>query len=301
VVREYAFLALNDVSLALAARMYAREGMPVFPLVPREKRPLTPRGVYSATTDQEMIVAWWKRWPQANIGIPTGTPSGFCVLDIDPRHDGLASFQRLTRHAADWARPGEAPMLTETLRQLTGGGGVHLVYQMPEKAQHLANACHFAGYMGLDLKVTGGYIVVGPSLHPSGGVYRWQHAIPPAPFPQVLLDLSLEHQQRAFSRPASPESGPRRESGQRRSAGEEREADPEYWLHCALNHARPGRRHAYACFLACRLAEYTACSFEEAADWIQEYVWQVPQPPGDPYESSDALGCLKWAWDQYRV
>src|SRR5207247_1037904 len=52
------------------------------------KHPRTPNGVYDATTDPAVIIRWWGRWPNANVGVATGAASGVIVLDVDPRHGG---------------------------------------------------------------------------------------------------------------------------------------------------------------------------------------------------------------------
>jgi Bifunctional DNA primase/polymerase, N-terminal len=49
-----------------------------------------PRIVWEAFTrvraGTDEIERWWRRWPQANVGVVTGTVSDLVVLDIDPRH-----------------------------------------------------------------------------------------------------------------------------------------------------------------------------------------------------------------------
>src|SRR5437016_5349572 len=40
---------------------------------------------------------WWQKWPDANIGLATGKASGFFVLDVDPRHGGKESLQKLVK------------------------------------------------------------------------------------------------------------------------------------------------------------------------------------------------------------
>src|SRR5260370_35369360 len=82
-------VALSNVPLREAALAYARVGLPVFPL--RGKLPLVPHGLDDASVDAAVIKRWWRRWPDANIGIPTGPPSGWVALDIDPRHGGVAA------------------------------------------------------------------------------------------------------------------------------------------------------------------------------------------------------------------
>jgi hypothetical protein len=61
--------------LLKAALAYARRGVPVFPCEPGAKRPLTRNGHWDATTDPRVIERWWKRWPSANVGVPTGKKS----------------------------------------------------------------------------------------------------------------------------------------------------------------------------------------------------------------------------------
>src|SRR5262249_43552352 len=54
-------------NLAAAAKWYAGHGWPVFPLRPRDKRPLSEHGVNDATTDAEKIASWWAEDPNANV------------------------------------------------------------------------------------------------------------------------------------------------------------------------------------------------------------------------------------------
>ena len=70
-----------------AALSYARErGWSVLPL--DGKQPLTEHGVHDATTDPDVIEAWWRRWPDANVGLATGR--GLFVVDVDGSVQALA-------------------------------------------------------------------------------------------------------------------------------------------------------------------------------------------------------------------
>jgi hypothetical protein len=101
------------------ALQYARLGLPVFPLQPGGKTPLTPHGFKDATTSREQIIGRWTDHPDANIGIPTGEASGLLVLDIDPRHGGYESLAKLCAHRN---KP-------KTAISITGGGGLHIILQ----------------------------------------------------------------------------------------------------------------------------------------------------------------------------
>jgi hypothetical protein len=186
-----------------AALEYAKKGKPVFPLHGllngqctcgkdcgnnRSKHPRILGGFKNATVDEAKIREWWNLWPDANIGVPTGQPSHFVVLDIDPRHGGQDSLAQLQ------VRYGPLP---DTLRQNTGGGGYHLAFSSPEGAI-IHNSTGLSGFEGLDVRGDGGYIVVAPSLHHSGNCYKWDKSTPriPAELPQWLLDLMTNKQDR---------------------------------------------------------------------------------------------------------
>jgi putative DNA primase/helicase len=133
-------------------------------------------GVKDATTSEETIRRWWRMWPDANIGIATGEPSGFDCLDVDPRAGGdVALTELIEKH-------GELPK-TSTIR--TGGGGYHLLFT--HAGIQFKNSASDIGE-GLDVKTTGGYIVAAPSLHVSGKRYEWTDMTAPAPMPAWLLE-----------------------------------------------------------------------------------------------------------------
>jgi hypothetical protein len=151
--------------LAAAALAYAICGWPVFPvranadLCPQPddcpcKWPLIPKrdggnGFKDATTDPARIRAWWRRWPDANIGVATGEP-GPDVLDVD-RHedgDGFAAFNRLQR----------AGMLAGARALVrTRSGGLHAYFTGTGQQCGRLPALH------LDFKAAGGYVLAPPS------------------------------------------------------------------------------------------------------------------------------------------
>ena len=92
------FAQVADVPLPAAAVQFTQAGVPVFPCVPGGKRPLVEHGFRDASSDPAQVGAWWRRWPAANIGVPTGRASGFVVVDVDVHGpvDGRAGFVRAT-------------------------------------------------------------------------------------------------------------------------------------------------------------------------------------------------------------
>ena len=140
-------------SLGLAARSLAAAGVPVFPCVVEGKRPLTRRGFLDASSDPEQVAAWWSRTPNANIGIPTGAPSGVVVVDVDVHgpHDGWLAFER----ASDAGLVGGAGLLVRTP---TGGAHVYFPATLGREQRSWQ-----AADVGVDFRGDGGYIIAPPS------------------------------------------------------------------------------------------------------------------------------------------
>lgn len=131
------------------ALWYAARGWPVFPCLPGAKEPATGHGVLDATTDPAVITAWWRRWPDANIGIATGAP-GPDVLDVDthPGEDGWASWNRCKR----------AGLLAGCFRLVsTRSGGLHAYFAGTDRG------CGRLRAEGLDYQARGGYVIAPPS------------------------------------------------------------------------------------------------------------------------------------------
>ena len=175
-----------------AALTYAATGWHVFPCRYRAKEPLTTHGFQDATTEAGTIRAWWQRWPQANIGLATGRGSGVVVLDVDPRHGGDDALLYL-------------PSFPATVECLTGGGGRHIYFEAPAFEVRCSNN---ALGPGLDVKGDGGYVLLPPSVHPTGRAYQWEVSSDPAeveiaPMPGWLLG-SIRHSSPQFGALAAP-------------------------------------------------------------------------------------------------
>ena len=195
--------------LAKAAAQYAAKGNRVFPLEPRGKTPRTEHGVKDATTDAEQVAKWWRAIPDANIGIATG--NGLLVLDID----GALGAETLARLVAEH---GPLPL---TPTQKTGKGR-HYLFKVEGEVRNtsgrlgaLLDANGKRIPSGIDTRGDGGYIVGGPSIHPSGEPYAWDEDARPsrvdlAPCPQWILDkLAPKISERAaVQQPAPTDADP---------------------------------------------------------------------------------------------
>ena len=182
--------------MARIALKYAELGIPVFPCEPRGKKPITKHGLKDATTDADTIREWWRKDPDANIGMPMGSQSGMFALDVDGPMGG-ASLAKLIETLGP---------LPTTLEQRTGKG-IHLFFRYPTNGATIRNSASKVG-PGLDVRGDGGYLVVAPSVHPNGTTYEWlagrrPSQIGPADAPLWLLDLVVDK--------PSPESSERPE------------------------------------------------------------------------------------------
>jgi hypothetical protein len=168
---------MENVDFAL---QYASRGWYVFPLSPRSKKPLkNTRGFHDASTSERCIERFWDINPGANIGIATGKKSGFIGLDVD----GEKGSRSLTKLET------ELGPLPETLEQITGSRkGRQLIFKWPA-TREVRNKQNLRP--GIDIRGEGGYIVVPPSIHPSGGVYEWPYGdqTPIAELPPAWLDF----------------------------------------------------------------------------------------------------------------
>lgn len=121
------------------------------------KHPLTSSGFNSATTDTDLIRQWWNTWNYANIGVATGAKSGFIVIDID-----LGGEDSITEP------------LPQTVCQTTGSGGSHHLFKYPNDGFKYKSSSNLL--KKVDSRADGGYIVIAPSKHKSGGEYSWDIA-----------------------------------------------------------------------------------------------------------------------------
>ena len=198
---------MPTVDKALA---YAEAGFPIFPLAGKQplEQPGTTNvdgviipqgfgGFHQATVDQGKIERWWRAYPDANIGTPTGhhldamlgqpNSQPFDVLDIDVDKNGLTSIRALLE---------DNGQLPDTPYQITGTGGVHYLFASDGTVRNSAGGIS----VGVDVRGTGGYIVVAPSIHPKTlEPYEWQDApwdMPVAPWPDWLRQMIREVSQR---------------------------------------------------------------------------------------------------------
>jgi len=146
-------------ALVNAARWYASQGVPVFPLMPGEKKPYPgSRGFKDATTDLSQVNRWWTTNPQANIGVPTG--GLFDVIDIDGEQGALS------------------------YRELAGTDVIPTIYGKATTGRPCSRHLYIAAtgdgnstgvWPGIDYRGAGGYVVAPPSR--TARRYDWEQPL----------------------------------------------------------------------------------------------------------------------------
>jgi bifunctional DNA primase/polymerase-like protein/uncharacterized protein DUF5906/primase-like protein len=160
----------EPIPMLEAALKWAEAGVYVLPL--DGKKSHIKGGYQSATRDPEEVRKFWTRFPNANIGGVCGPEQGLLVLDVDSA-EGEAGLLVLCN--------GEIP---RTRVHLTGRGR-HLLFLHP--GVPIKNRLPLLP--GLDVKASGGYVVLPPSLHPERKVrYTIEdESVPIAELPRTIL------------------------------------------------------------------------------------------------------------------
>jgi len=186
--------------LAAAAQWYATHGWPVFPCHPDTKMPLIKGGFKSASKGQDEIALWWRQWPNAMIGVPTGPEIGAWVLDVDNPAEFEAACAKL-----DLTLPGT--------KRASSGKGYHYYFAWDEaepvhnRQQHPKTGWPFPDLPGAETRGDGGYIIVPPSVHPSGRSYAWISSEEPSEAPADLIEIvrrDRERTERTLAEPRTP-------------------------------------------------------------------------------------------------
>lgn len=183
-------VAAPPAGMLEAALAYAAQGIPVFPC-DMDKKPLVPHGFKNASNSEQVIRAWWRIWPDALIGRPTGAASGVAVLDVD---EGLDRRGRVKVGGASLASlVAQHGPLPDTIEALTPRGGRHIYFR--DDPEHPLRSSQSKVGMDLDIRGDGGYVIVPPSQLPDGRAYEWELSghpddVPLAPVPEWLRELA---------------------------------------------------------------------------------------------------------------
>ena len=143
-----------------------------------DKSPYTPRGFKDATQDEAQIRQWWRSWPKALVGVPTGSTNGLVVIDYDPDKDSGT--------AKEWIQNHSEALISTRVNDTRREGGKHYIYNTAHAYQSGSDVV-LDGIKrpGLDIRAEGGYVIwwTAEGKHTEGDIQ---------PLPAGLLDERLK-------------------------------------------------------------------------------------------------------------
>jgi hypothetical protein len=177
----------------------AELGLVVFPCRP-DKAPYTPNGFKNASADPDAIRAWWTRWPDALVGLPTGRENGIAVADLDIKE---GKDWRISARKAGLLLP-----VTHTVK--TRSGGEHRYYRYPADVEKITSSAdlfkHLVGAKetGIDVRADCAYVIAWEGLNEQilGDLAEWPTA--------VFADAERRNQEAGKPQPKDPRE-PRKE------------------------------------------------------------------------------------------
>lgn len=122
-----------------------------------------------ASADPVQVQMWHEQWPTTNWA---WVLDRHLVVDFDPRN-GAPDPDECDDVCLDEHVGFKLPYGS---RQLTGGQGLHLPMRLPDGREVRTGKLYRpdgSQVPGVDIKGVGGYVLVEPSNHRSGGAYRW--------------------------------------------------------------------------------------------------------------------------------
>ena len=150
----------NDVSEILkAAQIYVARNWRVIPLRPNDKKPFLDEWQSLPMPDAAQLTQWFGNGSGYGIGIVCS--HDLVVVDIDPRHGGIESFEKIT---------GQSIEDIETPTQVTPHDGFHLLFKNSDPNRIVKNWTGI--YPGIDVRTEGGQIAAYPTVI-DGKTYRW--------------------------------------------------------------------------------------------------------------------------------
>lgn len=126
---------------------------------------LVPKGLKDATISERTIEEWWTEESNANVAVRTGPESDIWILDVDGV-EGIRALNQIEDRKSE---------LPETALARSGGGGKHFFWSFPDDLD-VRNKQRLAG-LPLDVRGSGGFVVVPSSSHVSGNSYSWERSV----------------------------------------------------------------------------------------------------------------------------
>lgn len=157
---------MRHASCLEAALWLESEGCSVFPLCPKDKRPLAPllpggkwEQFQHRRATREEITRWFTERPDANLALVCGSISGIVAVDVDGPGGQEWFKANMTTHKPN-------------LFQFTSSKNkFHVFYRHPGEDIRIPPSVKLLN-SEIDVRGDGSYVVFSPSIHPSGHKYE---------------------------------------------------------------------------------------------------------------------------------
>jgi putative DNA primase/helicase len=146
---------------------------------------LARNGVYSGSSDPPVVLGWFKKDPRINLGVAGGGALNLVFVDVDPRHEGDASYSDLIDAHGEGAFP-------HTFTVKTPSGGWHHYYKLPYTIKPERGELKGALGPGIDIKGVGGQVIMPGSSHLNGGTYAVQENTYIVEAPEWMVNVLLK-------------------------------------------------------------------------------------------------------------
>ena len=224
-------------------------------------------GHLDATSDQNIIMHWWQRWPNALVGIYC-QKSGLFVIDIDKKNgkDGYVAFDKIMHEQE------EIDFLDIGPQQRTPSGGMHLFFKLPTPSFVIPNNASVLG-PGLDIRCNG-YVCTGTDYEWLDG-HHWSKELTLAP--DWLINMIIIRSKNKKGNLLFSDKNSKNVSA---------------LMEKALKNAEIGTRNNVGFTFACKLRN-AGVNLPTAKKAMAEYSSKVP---GDGYTKREAMESLKSAY-----
>lgn len=246
---------------------------------------LVPHGHNDAVTDPAIVADWFRvrsdaDWTPWNLAIATGR--GLVVVDAEARQTrtDLPSGIEVLDDWETWTKGTSLPANPRVIR--TGSGGLHLWLRVdPEVRVKSGNRVLPA----IDVKADGGYVLVPPSSHVSGGFYSVIKDVEPPYVSQELLAWLL-----------TVKGG--RYVTRRNGAGAPVVPDDYDFRRIVAGDGCPAGHRDYFVNDLCFRLRRAGATIEDAAEALRREWLRMENPLGDEFSWDACVYKLNRVWDE---
>src|ERR1035437_7452231 len=170
------------MSFLSIATPFVALGIPVFPLTPRTKIPLSGfHFLAEVTIDPVKVASWNDENPDYNVALPAN--GEFCFLEFDVAK-GMSAAAAEMGH-----------QITLTRTQVSGKGFGHYIFRHTERSRALGNRSVNLPEGGewFSFRAGNKYLAGAGSIHPNGNYYQNARDIEPILMPDWLCDYVEKH------------------------------------------------------------------------------------------------------------